>query len=313
MTQRKPVRILYVEDDPDAARLFQKSLERAGYVVDCASDGEEGLAMYEAGPYELVVVDYYMPKLTGLDVIRQLLRRGPLPPTIMLTGTGREEIAVEAIKLGADDYIVKDVEGSYLDLFPSVIEEVLQRRSLAVEERRKEERLHRLNTAFSSLSPDFHSNIQRLVEACGDILEADGAMYGRVVDGRIYPTEGWRTLGGYNPAIARPGHICYDVVKRGDKDGVFIVANLPATPYAETDPNVDAHGLSTYVGQAVRCFNYLFGALVLAYRVDVAFTESDEQMMGVLAAVIGIEEERMLAEVALRSPDVPCPPEPPSS
>lgn len=165
------------------------------------------------------------------------------------------------------------------------------------------ERLRKLNETFLSLGPDFHSNIQRLVEACGDILEADSAMYGRLMDGLIYPTGHWRNLGDYYPDIARPGHICCDVVKRGGKKGLVIVRNLPATPYADTDPSVAEHELSTYVGQAVRCFGYLFGALVLAYRNDVTFTESDQQTMAILALAIGNEEERMLAEVALRSPD----------
>jgi DNA-binding NtrC family response regulator len=57
--------------------------------------------------------------MDGLATIRTLLARGPLPPTIMITGAGDEEIAIEALKLGASDYVVKDVEGGYLELLPS--------------------------------------------------------------------------------------------------------------------------------------------------------------------------------------------------
>ena len=122
MSQSRPIRILLMEDDAGLARLSQKKLKRAGYDVNVARDGEEGLALYAAGPYELVVVDQNMPVHSGLEVIRIMVSRGPLPATIMITGTGSEQIAVEAMKLGARDYMVKDADGGYLDLLPTVIE-----------------------------------------------------------------------------------------------------------------------------------------------------------------------------------------------
>ncbi len=147
MSESKPIRILYMEDDPGLARLFKKKLERAGYVVDLARDGEEGLAMYAAGSYDVLAVDQAMPVHDGLEVIRNLASRGPLPPTIMITGTGDEQIAVEAMKLGASDYIVKDVDGGYLDLLPTVIEHVLQRQRLVEERQRAEMERERLLAA----------------------------------------------------------------------------------------------------------------------------------------------------------------------
>jgi signal transduction histidine kinase len=128
--------ILLMEDDPGLARLFEKQLGREGYGVDIARNGEEGLAMYGTGSYDLLVMDQVMPVYTGLEVIRILSKRGPLPPIVMVTGTGSEQIAVEAMKLGAGDYIVKDVDGYYFDLLPTVIEQVLQQRRLVEEKER---------------------------------------------------------------------------------------------------------------------------------------------------------------------------------
>jgi two-component system cell cycle sensor histidine kinase/response regulator CckA len=141
VTEREAIRILYMEDDPGLARLFQKKLARAGYIVDVAHDGDEGLAMCETGSYDIVAVDQTMPASDGLEVIRILASRGPLPPTIMVTGTGDEVIAVEAMKLGARDYIVKDVEQRYLELLPSIIERVLRQQRFIEEKRRAEEAL----------------------------------------------------------------------------------------------------------------------------------------------------------------------------
>lgn len=135
MTGTVLTRILYMEDDPVLARLLQKILQRCGFVVDIASNGESGLAMLEAARYELLLVDYNMPCLGGIEVIRALSSRNALPPTIMVTGEGNELVAVEALKLGAADYIVKDVDMKYLDLLPSVIDQVLYRQQMLRERR----------------------------------------------------------------------------------------------------------------------------------------------------------------------------------
>jgi PAS domain S-box-containing protein len=142
-SKTKPIRILYMEDDPGLARLFQKKLKRAGYLVDIAHNGEEGLAMYNSGAYDVLAIDQTMPVHNGLEVIRILGSRGSLPPTVMVTGTGNEQTAVEAMKLGANDYIVKDVDGGYLDLLPTVIERVLRQQRLVEEKQQAERTLRR--------------------------------------------------------------------------------------------------------------------------------------------------------------------------
>ncbi len=135
------VRVLYMEDDMGLARLLKKRLEREGYSVAIARDGGEGLSMFAAAPYDVVAVDQNMPVHDGLEVIRILAARGPLPPVIMITGAGNEKIAVEALKMGARDYIVKDVEGGYLDLLPPVIDRVIYQHRLAEEKQQADEAL----------------------------------------------------------------------------------------------------------------------------------------------------------------------------
>jgi signal transduction histidine kinase len=141
MPEKETIRILYMEDDPGLARLFQKKLRRAGYIVDTARDGREGLEMYNTGRYDVVATDQSMPGHNGLEVIKLMASQGALPPTIMITGTGSEQIAVEAMKLGASDYMVKDVDGGYLDLLPTIIERVLDQRRLIKEKQQAEQAL----------------------------------------------------------------------------------------------------------------------------------------------------------------------------
>jgi len=141
MPDPEHVRILYMEDDTGLARLFQKRLRNAGYTVDIAHDGGEGLTKFAEGSYDLLALDQNMPVHDGLEVIRILASQGSLPPTIMVTGAGNEQTAIQAMKLGARDYIVKDVDLGYLDLLPTVIEQVLQQQHTIEEKQQAQQAL----------------------------------------------------------------------------------------------------------------------------------------------------------------------------
>jgi diguanylate cyclase (GGDEF)-like protein/PAS domain S-box-containing protein len=150
-------RILYMEDDTGLARLLKRHLERHGYLVDIAGDGAEGLTLLREKFYCVALIDYNMPVLGGMEVMLRLRDLEQAPPVIMLTGEGNEKVAVDAMKLGAADYLVKDVEMGYLELLPMVIEQVRQREELLqeretmlTEARESEERFRKL----VELSPD---------------------------------------------------------------------------------------------------------------------------------------------------------------
>ncbi|MBF0541411.1 MAG: diguanylate cyclase [Nitrospirae bacterium] len=141
MKALKNYNILYMEDDNGLARLLQKSLGRKGYTVDIASNGKDGLNMIEKSKYDILLIDYNMPILGGVDVIKALAKSNnednTLPiPAIMITAHGNENVAVEAMKLGAYDYIVKDSGTRYLELIPMVIEQAMQRQEMIEEQKR---------------------------------------------------------------------------------------------------------------------------------------------------------------------------------
>ena len=162
MQPSKPIRILYMEDDKGLARLLQRKMRREGYDVDMVYDGLKGLAILAKQAYDVLLVDHKMPGFSGLEVIRRLAAGGRLPPTVMVTGAGDETIAVEALKLGAGDYIVKDTGGGYLELMPLVVEKILNRKRL-VDAKEKAER--EMRQAYEKLERLVYERTEELLQA----------------------------------------------------------------------------------------------------------------------------------------------------
>jgi two-component system OmpR family response regulator len=111
------MRILVVEDDTDLNRQLVTALEEAGYVVDSASDGEDGHFLGDTEPYDAVVLDLGLPTLDGLSVLENWRRDGRTMPVLILTARDRWSDKVAGIDAGADDYVAK----------PFHMEEVLAR------------------------------------------------------------------------------------------------------------------------------------------------------------------------------------------
>lgn len=107
-------KLLLIEDDPSTASALQKVLETEGYQVATSSRGDEGLRLAESSECELVITDLRLPGLSGLDLVRQLHAARPTLPIIMMTAHGTTETAIEAMKFGACEYLVKPFEADEL-------------------------------------------------------------------------------------------------------------------------------------------------------------------------------------------------------
>ncbi len=101
------VKILIVEDEPNMVAGLRDNFEYEGYDVLTAMDGSEGLKRALVDSPDLVVLDVMMPKMSGLDVCKQLKAKRPSIPIIMLTARGQEVDKVVGLELGADDYVTK--------------------------------------------------------------------------------------------------------------------------------------------------------------------------------------------------------------
>ena len=141
-----------MEDDATAAFLVRRKLEREGYTVEVATDGETGLAMYSAQPFDLVALDVHMPRCGGMEVLRTLVDQEEAPPIVMVTAQNDIALAVEAMRLGAYDYVIKNPDSSHLLLLPGVIRRALEKRALERERVQTVEALRIQNSNLALLN-----------------------------------------------------------------------------------------------------------------------------------------------------------------
>jgi two-component system OmpR family response regulator len=101
------VRVLIAEDDDTLGEVLARGLSNRGYVVDLVSDGETALSYTRCYNYAVAVLDWLMPGVSGIDVVRQLRRHGTRTPVLMISGRDTPEDRVAGLDAGADDYMVK--------------------------------------------------------------------------------------------------------------------------------------------------------------------------------------------------------------
>ncbi|PSB33496.1 EAL domain-containing protein [Chlorogloea sp. CCALA 695] len=166
------------------------------------------------------------------------------------------------------------------------------------ERKKAEERLEKINQCFLSFQTEPMVNINRLAALCGELLAANCALYSRLDEGTLYSVGQWQTPKGYNGVSSGEGHICYDVINSGS-DEVVILNDLLNTKYAQTEPNVQQYNLHTYVGQVVKCEGLRIGAVCALYKQNFVPSNADRKILGIIAAAIGVEEERRVTQQAL--------------
>jgi len=187
--EAQPVTILVVDDEEVIRQSFQDQLEDLGYQVFTANNGRVGLEMIQQCHPQLVLTDLRMPEMSGLDLIRQSKRLAPDIPIIVISGAGVIGDAVEALRLGAYDYLIKPVDG--LRILEHTIHKALENTRLLLENRRYQERLEELvqertqaleaaNTELTNLN----ARLRKIVETTqgfSDCLDVSSISY-RILD-----------------------------------------------------------------------------------------------------------------------------------
>ena len=131
-------KILYIEDDVSLSQLVKRRLERHGYDVELAFDGLSAIEMIQSTCFDALIVDYHLPELSGIKLLERLAELNISIPAIMVSGGDDISVAVNAMKLGCFDYILKDVSGSYLELLPVHLATLMSRRQLELKQQQIE-------------------------------------------------------------------------------------------------------------------------------------------------------------------------------
>lgn len=104
------LRILLVDDEAELTTPLSRVLQQEGYAVDLAQDGEQGLELARRSSYHLLILDWMMPKISGIELCQALRQQGDRTPVLFLTAKDTVDDRVEGLDAGADDYLVKPFE-----------------------------------------------------------------------------------------------------------------------------------------------------------------------------------------------------------
>lgn len=134
-------RILYVEDDSGLGRLLQKNWRARASRSILRPTEEKARRKIAAMGYDVVLLDTYLPDINGIDFLRGMTPLDQYPPIIILTASGCEHMALEALENGAADYVIKDNNQSYIDLLPTIMIAAHTRNRLLSENRQQRSEL----------------------------------------------------------------------------------------------------------------------------------------------------------------------------
>jgi PAS domain S-box-containing protein len=178
--------------------------------------------------------------------------------------------------------------------------------------KRSQERLVKLNDCLAHLGADYRENIHRITTVCGEILEADTALYNRLDNGLLVTFGRWHAPEDLPISDAPEGHICYDLIRSGaDRDAngacvnllatvdkgqdAYYLEDLSQTKYLQSDPTVRKYALKAYFGHVVRCAGETVGSLCVVFKQQRSPTDEEKRLLGILAAALTTEENRHLA------------------
>jgi signal transduction histidine kinase len=292
------LRILYAERNPADVDLTVRHVaaHAAHLEIETASTGAGALRKLEAGGFDLLLLDYRLPDLNGLEILQEMRERGLRLPVVMITGHGDEETAVQALKLGATDYVVKR-EG-YLNQLPSTIESAIAQRALADEK----EALLTLNgiAVVIASTLDLDAVLQKVAAAAGTLLRVERSLVSLLGDDgvELLPAawHGWRG----EVAGRLRFRVGQDVPGRaaGERRPVGVADYRLAAPAVHREAAV-LEGVGGVLSVPLLARDRLLGVLTVAATGARAFSLPEEGLLASLAAhtSVGIENARLLAQI----------------
>jgi len=263
-------------------------------------------------PFGLIICDaatYH----SSPEIIANCNRNNKTNSTVLIHAADMNDSAViNAMQNGADDYVLKD-RPQFMNMRLAVLK-LLATGSLILSGNRSRlssgsadaDRVKRFFSDFNACLLSFESrpsaNIQKLTQLCGETLQATCAMYNRLDSGMLCTLGGWSTPPDLQMVNDPDGYICYDVIRRAGGE-MFFAGDLKQSSYATSDPRVGRYNVNTYIGHAVKIGEVYTGSLCALFTGHVTAGEFERNVLSMLAAAIGVEENRQQVDSALRTSD----------
>src|ERR1700760_4710400 len=163
--------LLYVDDDAALARLVDRGLTRLGFRVVHAPGGQEGLDRLQQGGIDVVALDQYMPGLDGLETLGRIMAIPGAPPVVFVTASQDSSIAVTALKAGAADYLVKDVQGEFIPLLQVAVNGALRQAQLQKARDDAEAEVHASRDRYAALAAEREVLLREVNHRVGNSLQ----------------------------------------------------------------------------------------------------------------------------------------------
>src|ERR1700710_1844392 len=170
MTAALPT-VLYIDDDDALARLVDRGLTRLGFNVVHAADGQQGLDRLAQGGIDAIALDQYMPGLDGLETLERILAIAGAPPVVFVTASQDSTIAVTALKAGAADYLVKDVQGDFIPLLQVAVNGALRQARIQKARDDAEAEVHASRDRYAALAAEREVLLREVNHRVGNSLQ----------------------------------------------------------------------------------------------------------------------------------------------
>jgi signal transduction histidine kinase len=290
------IKVLVVEDNADQAYLVKRTLTRQTPPMDVttASAASECVDALSRASFDVILLDHHLPDASGLELFRSIKARGLATPVVMVTGQGDERVAVEAMKCGAADYVIKTVD--YFSSLPSVITNIVRQQALALENARLDREVRRrlreteglLNVAQAlAASLDRGEIARRTTRELTALLEAEGVGF-LTLDTGAGALRLEASAGAIDDLLPREIAVAPPTLTSLCRDRAALRAQLPA---ALRSPGL----LCAPVATAERCFGVLVGLRPAGLG---APTEDEERLADGVAKqmALALENARLYQE-----------------
>ncbi|MHC5061804.1 MAG: response regulator [Planctomycetota bacterium] len=264
---------------------------------------QAGVILVTEDTHEIVFANKITEKMIGLpaeEIIGKVCHKFICP-----SNKGKCPISDLGKSIDNSETVLLNADGGKLDILKTVKPIELEGRKCLMEtfvditDRKKaEDDITKINRCLLSFTDNPDENIQQILAACGQVLGATCGLYNRMDHGMLCSLGQWNTPDDYNAVDKPDGHICFDVINEADDD-CLVIYDLPQSRYADTDPNVKAYQLQTYIGKAVRCGTEVIGSVCFVYQTDHKFSNIDKEILGIVASAISVEEERKVSKQSL--------------